>query len=118
MNVLYYFIKNHLKPVILPKYKWHDCVVTYSTLRNRDNYANIKFYATKNYVEVYIIDSSNVDFLDSSVASQNNCPESFIVPKWKIVSFKPGKSREEGSVLEFVGVSKRDYKRYKRWHQR
>lgn len=122
ISLVYYWIKNHIKPVELPKYKWYDNVVTFSNIRNYDNQADIKFYATKNWIEIYIKNSANVDYCDSNLISRDNRIESLIVPKWKIVSFKSYDfknltSSDTDHVLEFVGVSIADYKRYKKWHK-
>ena len=120
--IIFYWVKNHIKPVKLPKYQWFDKVVTFSNIRNQDNQADIKFYATKNWVEIYIISSANVDYGDSNLISRNSHGESLIIPKWKVVSYKPYelkniiKSNTE-YVMEFIGISKRDYKRYKEWHK-
>jgi len=121
--LIFYFVKNHIKPIELPKYQWYDNTVTFSNMRNKDNQADIKFYATKNWVEVFIKHSSNVDYGDSNLISTDNRTESLIVPKWKIVSYGPYNLKEiTGSntthVLEFVGVSLRDYERYKEWHKK
>ena len=121
--LIFYFVKNHIKPIELPKYQWYDNTVTFSNMRNKDNQADIKFYATKNWVEVFIKHSSNVDYGDSNLISTDNRTESLIVPKWKIVSYEPYNLKEiTGSntthVLEFVGVSLRDYERYKEWHKK
>lgn len=116
IRLIYYFIKNKIKPIELPKYQWYDNIVTFSNIRNNDNHAHIKFYATKNWVEIYIEDSADVDFLDSAVNSQNYKKESLIVPKWKIVSYKP--HFQGGYVLEIIGVSWKDYKRYKDWQNK
>lgn len=120
ISLIYYWIKNHINPVELPKYKWFDKIITYSRLRGNDNYANIKFYATKNWVEIYIEDSADVNFGDSAVDSQNNKKESLIIPKWKVISYEENSKSiyPTGRLIKFVGVSWNDYKRYKEWHNK
>ena len=122
-SLIYYWIKNHINQVELPKYQWLDKVVTFSNIRDEDNQADIKFYATKNWVEIYIINSSNVDYLDSNLISRNNHGESLIIPKWKVVSHKPYSLKkitnsETDFVMGFVGVSKKDYERYLEWNKK
>ena len=119
---IFHAVKKHTKYVELPLYKWQDNVVTFSDIRNNDNYANIKFYATKNWVEVYIKDSACVDFGDSNLISRDNRSESFIVPRWKIEEYKPYDLNEfidtdTTHVLEIKDVSYEDYERYKEWHK-
>jgi len=121
--LVFCFIKNHIKPIELPKYQWYDNVVTFSNIRNKDNQANIKFYATKNWVEIYIKDSANVDYGDSNLISRDNRTESLIVPKWKIIEYKHYELKDllntnTSHVLEFIGVSYSDYERYKEWHKK
>lgn len=86
ISLIYYWIKNHIKPVELPKYKWFDKVITYSLV---DSIAHIKFYATKNWVEIYVedsiwFDSKNSQFTESMIPHYKNQSNSFITPKWKI----------------------------------
>jgi len=123
LSVIYYWIKNHIKPVELPKYQWIDNVVTFSNVRNHDNQADIKFYATKNWVEVFIKNTACVDYGDSNLISRDNRMESFIVPKWKITEFKPYELKDflktdTSYVLEFIGITYSDYERYKEWHKK
>jgi hypothetical protein len=122
-SLIYYWIKNHIKPVEFPKYKWLENVVTFSNIRDGDNQADIKFYATKNWVEIYIIKSANVDYLDSNLISRNNHDESLIIPRWKVVSYKPYDLKDfvksdTNFVMEFVGISKKDYERYLEWNKK
>jgi hypothetical protein len=122
ISTSFYFLKNKVKPVNLPKYKWIDRVVTFSNIRNKDNQAYIKFYATKNWVEIYIINSANVDYLDSNLISKNNHSESLIIPKWKVISYEPYNLKnligtDTEYVMNFVWITKNDYKRYQRWHK-
>ena len=107
----------------LPKYKWLDNIVTFSNIRDEDNQADIKFYATKNWVEIYIIKSANVDYLDSNLISKNNHDESLIIPRWKVVSYKPYDLKDivksdTNFVMEFIGISKKDYERYLEWNKK
>jgi hypothetical protein len=123
ISLIYYWIKNHIKPVELPTYRWFDKIVTFSNMRNQDNQADIKFYATKNWVEIYLINSSNVDYCDSNLISRNNRGESLIIPKWKVVSYEPYSLKQITNsdtdfVMDFVGISKNDYERYKEWHKK
>jgi len=122
ISLLYYWIKNHIKPVELPKYQWIDNIVTFSNIRNYDNQADIKIYATKNWVEIYVKNSACVDYADSNLISRDNRTESLIVPKWKVVSYEPYSLKQvlnsdTSFVLELIGVSYTDYERYKWWHK-
>lgn len=123
LSLIYYWIKNHIKPIELPKYQWFDKVVTFSNLRNQDNQAYIKFYATKNWVEIYIINSSNVDYGDSNLISKNNHDESLIIPKWKVTSYKPYSLKKITNsdtefVMDFVGINKSDFERFREWNKK
>jgi hypothetical protein len=106
IRYVFLFIKNRIVPIKLPKYKWKTAI-SYTI---RDNYANIKFYATKNWVEIFINDSSLVNWLDSGVDSQNHNTANLIIPKWKVISY-------DKEYFQTLPVSKKDYKRYREWHK-
>lgn len=86
---IFYFIKNKIRPIELPKYNWQDNMISYNL---RDNISHIKFYATKNWCEIYVkdsvwFDSKNNQFTESLIPRYNNQTVSLIVPKWKIKDY-------------------------------
>jgi hypothetical protein len=112
MNSIYFgfiFIKNNIKPIELPKYKWHDNIISFSNFRDESDQAHIKFYATKNWVEIYIKDSSYTQELPPTI---NYHGESLIIPKWKVTQYKPYELNRKFKILNVIGINKRDYERY------
>lgn len=116
ISLIYYWIKNHIKPIELPKYKWFDNIASYSLI---DSITHIKFYATKNWVEIYAEDS--IWFQEGCyIPHHKHQSKSIIVPKWKIKFYGNKKHHTmikdgDKKVLEFIGVSKKDYERYLEW---
>jgi len=96
----YYWIKNNLKPVELPKYKWTEIQLKDSL---GYEWAKSKFYATKNWVEFYVWMLGNNDNVDRE-------ERRLIIPKWKVVFYRNG--------LMGILSSKKDYKRYKEWRKK
>ena len=96
----FYYIKNKLNPPKIEKYKWIEIQLDSSL---GYEWVKAKFYATKNWVEVYAYMFGNNDDVDRK-------EERLIIPMWKVVSYGEGFMK--------VLSSKTDYKRYKRWNKK
>lgn len=96
--IIFYFIKNNLKQIKLPKYQWKEI-----RLDNSLGYewGSAKFYSTKKWVELYISMLGNLDDIDKN-------ERRIIVPNWKITFY-------DGESMKLLGVTSADYERYKKW---
>ncbi|MBS3064570.1 MAG: hypothetical protein J4472_02045 [DPANN group archaeon] len=100
IKITFYFIKNKIKPIKLPKYDWREV-----RLEESLNYewGVVKFYATKNWVEIYVSLLGNLDDVDKT-------GRRLIIPKWKVISYG-------GGSMKLICVFSRDYERYKKWQK-
>ncbi len=99
IGVVFLFIKNHIKPIELPKYKWIETQLDDSL---GYEWVKVKFYATKNWVEIYAWMFGNLDDVDRK-------EERLIIPKWKIVSYNKDMMKLISSI--------KDYQRYGEWNK-
>ena len=97
---IYHWIKNHIKPIELPKYEWEEIQLSDSL---GYEWVKAKIYSTRNWVEVYAYMFGNNDDVDRK-------EERLIIPKWKILFYEDGIMR--------ILSSKKDYKRYKEWNKK
>jgi hypothetical protein len=99
-SVIFYFIKNNIKPIKLPKYQWRE-------IRLNDSlgyeWGSAKFYSTKKWVELYISMLGNLDDVDKN-------ERRIIIPKWKIIFYN-------GESMKLLGVTSTDYERYNKWQK-
>ncbi len=99
-QIIFYFIKNNLKPIKLPKYQWREIRLENSL---GFEWGSAKFYSTRKWVELYISMLGNLDNVDKN-------ERGIIVPKWKIIFY-------DGESMKLLGITSGDYGRYKKWQK-